>query len=71
MVEPVPESIHFPSEEEQVLKFWKERDCFQECLKQSKNRPRYDLFEKLLFVLGDKLCVSQHSSEHFSNWSVE
>lgn len=40
MVEPVPESINFPNEEEKVLKFWQDKDCFQECLKQSKNRPR-------------------------------
>ncbi|KAG9337040.1 hypothetical protein JZ751_029807 [Albula glossodonta] len=40
MVEPVPEFIHFPTEEERILQIWKEKDCFQECLKQSKNRPR-------------------------------
>ena len=40
MVEPVSESINFPSEEEKILQLWKEKDCFQECLKQSKNRPR-------------------------------
>lgn len=41
MVEPVPESIHFPSEEEKIMKYWEEKDCFQECLKQSKNRPKW------------------------------
>lgn len=40
MVERVPENINFPSEEEKILHFWNEKDCFQECLKQSKNRPR-------------------------------
>ncbi|XP_016353837.1 isoleucine--tRNA ligase, cytoplasmic [Sinocyclocheilus anshuiensis] len=40
MVEVVPESIHFPSEEERILQLWLDKDCFQECLKQSKNRPR-------------------------------
>ena len=40
LVEPVPESINFPSEEERILQLWKDKDCFQECLKQSKNRPR-------------------------------
>lgn len=40
MVEPVPESIHFPSEEEKIMQLWQEKDCFQECLKQSKNRPK-------------------------------
>lgn len=40
MVERVPENINFPSEEEKIINFWNEKDCFQECLKQSKNRPR-------------------------------
>lgn len=44
MVEPVPESIHFPSEEEKIMQYWKEKDCFQECLKQSKNRPKCNIF---------------------------
>lgn len=39
-VERVPESIDFPKEEEKILKFWKEIDAFQSCLKQSKNKPR-------------------------------
>lgn len=41
MVEPVPETISFPSEEEKILQLWNEKDCFLECLKQSKNRPKY------------------------------
>ncbi|XP_061583415.1 isoleucine--tRNA ligase, cytoplasmic [Cololabis saira] len=52
MVEPVPESINFPSEEEKILKFWQERDCFQECLKQSKNRPRYTFYDGPPFATG-------------------
>lgn len=40
MVEPVPESISFPSEEEKIMQMWDEKNCFQECLKQSKNRPK-------------------------------
>uniref|UniRef100_A0AAR2JLN9 isoleucine--tRNA ligase n=1 Tax=Pygocentrus nattereri TaxID=42514 RepID=A0AAR2JLN9_PYGNA len=52
MVEPVPESIHFPSEEERILQFWKEKDCFQECLKQSKNRPRYTFYDGPPFATG-------------------
>lgn len=38
--ERVPEHIDFPREEEKILKFWKEIDAFQSCLKQSKNKPR-------------------------------
>uniref|UniRef100_A0A3B3YUM3 Isoleucine--tRNA ligase, cytoplasmic n=1 Tax=Poecilia mexicana TaxID=48701 RepID=A0A3B3YUM3_9TELE len=52
MVEPVPESINFPSEEEKILRFWQERDCFQECLKQSKNRPRYTFYDGPPFATG-------------------
>lgn len=40
MVEPVPESINFPSEEEKIMQMWDEKNCFQECLKQSKSRPK-------------------------------
>lgn len=40
MVQQVPENINFPNEEEKILLLWKELNCFKECLKQSKNRPR-------------------------------
>lgn len=36
----IPDSINFPEEEEKILKFWEENECFKNCLKQSKNRPR-------------------------------
>uniref|UniRef100_A0A6Q2X8F8 Isoleucine--tRNA ligase, cytoplasmic n=1 Tax=Esox lucius TaxID=8010 RepID=A0A6Q2X8F8_ESOLU len=52
MVEPVPESIHFPSEEERILQLWKDKDCFQECLKQSKNRPKYTFYDGPPFATG-------------------
>ncbi|XP_036387255.1 isoleucine--tRNA ligase, cytoplasmic [Megalops cyprinoides] len=52
MVEPVPEFIHFPTEEERILQFWNEKDCFQECLKQSKNRPRYTFYDGPPFATG-------------------
>lgn len=52
MVEPVPESINFPSEEEKILHFWQEKDCFQECLKQSKNRPKYTFYDGPPFATG-------------------
>ncbi|XP_056128983.1 isoleucine--tRNA ligase, cytoplasmic isoform X2 [Lampris incognitus] len=52
MVEPVPESISFPLEEEKILQFWQEKDCFQECLKQSKNRPRYTFYDGPPFATG-------------------
>ncbi|RXN31950.1 isoleucine--tRNA cytoplasmic [Labeo rohita] len=52
MVEAVPESIQFPKEEERILQFWQEKDCFQECLKQSKNRPRYTFYDGPPFATG-------------------
>uniref|UniRef100_A0A9J7YU49 isoleucine--tRNA ligase n=1 Tax=Cyprinus carpio carpio TaxID=630221 RepID=A0A9J7YU49_CYPCA len=52
MVEAVPESIHFPSEEERILQLWVDKDCFQECLKQSKNRPRFTFYDGPPFATG-------------------
>ncbi|KAL1007813.1 hypothetical protein UPYG_G00091930 [Umbra pygmaea] len=52
MVEAVRESIHFPSEEERILQLWKDKDCFQECLKQSKNRPKYTFYDGPPFATG-------------------
>lgn len=36
----IPESINFPGEEETVLKYWKDEKVFENCLKQSKGKPR-------------------------------
>uniref|UniRef100_A0A8C6U210 Isoleucine--tRNA ligase, cytoplasmic n=1 Tax=Neogobius melanostomus TaxID=47308 RepID=A0A8C6U210_9GOBI len=52
MVEPVPETISFTSEEEKILQFWNDKDCFYECLKQSKNRPRYTFYDGPPFATG-------------------
>ncbi|KAM6981115.1 isoleucine--tRNA ligase, cytoplasmic [Aplochiton taeniatus] len=52
MVERVAEAINFPKEEEKILQFWKENDCFQECLKQSKNRPKYSFYDGPPFATG-------------------
>ncbi|XP_006631076.2 isoleucine--tRNA ligase, cytoplasmic isoform X1 [Lepisosteus oculatus] len=52
MVEAVPESIHFPSEEEHILQLWKDKNCFQECLKQSKNRPKFTFYDGPPFATG-------------------
>uniref|UniRef100_A0A8C5DTE9 Isoleucine--tRNA ligase, cytoplasmic n=1 Tax=Gouania willdenowi TaxID=441366 RepID=A0A8C5DTE9_GOUWI len=52
MVEPVPESINFPSQEEIILRFWEENNCFEECLKQSKNKPRYTFYDGPPFATG-------------------
>ncbi|XP_017264217.1 isoleucine--tRNA ligase, cytoplasmic [Kryptolebias marmoratus] len=52
MVEQVPDSINFPCEEEKILQFWEEKDCFQECLRQSKNRTRYTFYDGPPFATG-------------------
>jgi len=40
MVQPVPEHIDFPREEEKTLQLWKDLNAFHTSLSQSKNRPR-------------------------------
>ncbi|XP_030314113.1 isoleucine--tRNA ligase, cytoplasmic isoform X1 [Calypte anna] len=52
MVQQVPENINFPSEEEKILELWKKLNCFQECLKQSKNRPRFNFYDGPPFATG-------------------
>ncbi|XP_039263025.2 isoleucine--tRNA ligase, cytoplasmic-like [Styela clava] len=52
MVEAVPEHINFPAEEEKILKFWNEHDCFQNSLKQSKGKPRYAFYDGPPFATG-------------------
>ena len=36
----IAETINFPEEEEKILKFWTEKKIFENCLKQSKDKPR-------------------------------
>ncbi|XP_068108961.1 isoleucine--tRNA ligase, cytoplasmic [Hyperolius riggenbachi] len=48
----VPETINFPGEEEKVLELWHTLDSFQECLKQSKNKPRYTFYDGPPFATG-------------------
>ncbi|KAF1404049.1 Isoleucine--tRNA ligase, cytoplasmic, partial [Spheniscus magellanicus] len=52
MVHQVPENITFPNEEEKILELWKNLNCFQECLKQSKNRPRFNFYDGPPFATG-------------------
>ncbi len=40
MAQPVPDTIHFPDEEEKVLELWRRIDAFQTSLEQSKKRPK-------------------------------
>ncbi|XP_074008530.1 isoleucine--tRNA ligase, cytoplasmic isoform X1 [Numenius arquata] len=52
MVQQVPENITFPKEEEKILDLWKNLSCFQECLKQSKNKPRFNFYDGPPFATG-------------------
>ncbi|XP_014814158.1 PREDICTED: isoleucine--tRNA ligase, cytoplasmic [Calidris pugnax] len=52
MVQQVPENIIFPKEEEKILELWKNLNCFRECLKQSKNRPRFNFYDGPPFATG-------------------
>ncbi|XP_054003576.1 isoleucine--tRNA ligase, cytoplasmic [Hylaeus anthracinus] len=52
MTEKLPESINFPREEEIVLELWKERNTFQNCLKQSKGKPKYAFYDGPPFATG-------------------
>ncbi|XP_064017366.1 isoleucine--tRNA ligase, cytoplasmic-like isoform X2 [Pogoniulus pusillus] len=52
MVQQVPENISFPHEEEKILELWKNLNCFQEWLKQSKNRPRFNSYDGPPFAAG-------------------
>uniref|UniRef100_A0A8C2PNU9 Isoleucine--tRNA ligase, cytoplasmic n=1 Tax=Capra hircus TaxID=9925 RepID=A0A8C2PNU9_CAPHI len=52
MVQQVPENINFPAEEEKILQFWSDFNCFQECLKQSKHRPKFTFYDGPPFATG-------------------
>ncbi|XP_014423441.2 isoleucine--tRNA ligase, cytoplasmic isoform X1 [Camelus ferus] len=52
MVQQVPENIDFPAEEEKILQFWSEYNCFQECLKQSKHKPTFTFYDGPPFATG-------------------
>uniref|UniRef100_F7HK61 Isoleucine--tRNA ligase, cytoplasmic n=1 Tax=Callithrix jacchus TaxID=9483 RepID=F7HK61_CALJA len=52
MVQQVPENINFPAEEEKILEFWTKFNCFQECLKQSKHKPKFTFYDGPPFATG-------------------
>ncbi|KAJ6668399.1 hypothetical protein lerEdw1_015776 [Lerista edwardsae] len=52
MVQQVAENINFPQEEEKILQTWNKLNCFQECLKQSKNKPRFTFYDGPPFATG-------------------
>ena len=48
----VAENIDFVKEEEKILELWKNIDAFQNCLKQSKGKPRYTFYDGPPFATG-------------------
>ncbi len=40
MLQLVPETINFSTEEEKILSFWNEIKAFEECMIKSKGKPR-------------------------------
>ncbi|XP_033647297.1 isoleucine--tRNA ligase, cytoplasmic-like [Asterias rubens] len=51
-MQPVPDVINFPKEEEKILELWKKLDAFQTSLKQSKGKPRYAFYDGPPFATG-------------------
>jgi len=48
----VPDTISFPKEEERVLAFWKEKDCFKTSLQKSQGRKPYSFYDGPPFATG-------------------
>jgi len=46
------EKPHFPTEEEKILKYWREIDAFRESLKQSQGKPAYNFYDGPPFATG-------------------
>lgn len=52
MKEKLPETINFPEEEEIILELWKKYNTFENCLKQSKGKPKYSFYDGPPFATG-------------------
>ncbi|XP_063707236.1 isoleucine--tRNA ligase, cytoplasmic-like [Culicoides brevitarsis] len=48
----VPENINFAEEEEKIQEYWKKENAFENCLKQSKGKPRYTFYDGPPFATG-------------------
>lgn len=61
----IPEQIDFPGEEEKILSFWNAEKIFENCLKQSKDKPRY--VKKLIFTVPYISLIEGNCSDtHFT-----
>ncbi|XP_011500704.1 PREDICTED: isoleucine--tRNA ligase, cytoplasmic [Ceratosolen solmsi marchali] len=52
MGDKLPDWINFPLEEKVILELWQTIDVFKNCLKQSKNKPRYSFYDGPPFATG-------------------
>ncbi|XP_054711210.1 isoleucine--tRNA ligase, cytoplasmic-like [Uloborus diversus] len=52
MLQPVPEYIEFPKEEENILQLWNSIQAFKKSLKLSKGKPRYTFYDGPPFATG-------------------
>jgi len=48
----IPDNVSFPEEEEKVLQYWKENDCFKTSLKKSEGRTPYSFYDGPPFATG-------------------
>ncbi|XP_011199577.2 isoleucine--tRNA ligase, cytoplasmic [Bactrocera dorsalis] len=48
----VPETIHFPTEELNILEKWRRENTFDRCMQLSKQRPRYTFYDGPPFATG-------------------
>jgi isoleucyl-tRNA synthetase len=45
MFKPVDTKVNFPAQEEEVLRFWQEKDVFKKSVDKNKDKPRYVFYE--------------------------
>ncbi|XP_039959512.1 isoleucine--tRNA ligase, cytoplasmic-like [Bactrocera tryoni] len=48
----VPETIHFPTEELNILEIWRRENTFERCMQLSKQKPRYTFYDGPPFATG-------------------
>ncbi|CAE7199011.1 IARS1, partial [Symbiodinium natans] len=46
------EKPHFPTEEEKIIKYWRDIDAFRESLRQSQGKPAYNFYDGPPFATG-------------------
>jgi len=52
MLKPIPSSVHFPEQEERILRFWSEERIFHKTLEQRKESPEFVFYDGPPFATG-------------------